>query len=334
MSVTRPGISVLLPIFFRHVSASDVALLRRALESVHAQAYEGPLEILAVDDGSPTPIESLAGEIGPAGRDVRWLRLTRNSGIVGALNAGLTAASHGLIARLDADDRWLPGKLTAQMALFDADPDLTITATGMLRVRPDGAEIDTHIRPGNWPGILNFFVEGGCPFPHGSVVARREVFQLLGGYPHDAALRHCEDYALWGTWLRFFKPGMVEKALYEYTVSDESVSSAHAAQQGRASQVVRQRFADLDLVGTLPAALVALASALGAPLGAAGQVAYRMWHHGRALALPEAALAPLAAVLPDRLVDRVGVATPWHEVLGLLPSNQTELVPVTVKPLR
>lgn len=334
MSAAGPGISVLLPVFFRDVSAEDVALLRRAIDSVHAQGHDGPVEILVVDDGSPTPVESLACEIGEAARGVRWLRLARNGGIVGALNAGIAAASHGLIARLDADDRWLPGKLAAQMALFRSDPDLTITATGMVRVRPDGSEIETHVRPGDWPSILRFFVDVGCPFPHGSVVARREVYRLLGGYPHDAALRHWEDYALWGTWLRFFKPAMVEQALYEYRVSDQSVSSAHAEQQSLASQVVRRRFADLDLGRTLPSALPALADALAAPLDAAGQVAYAMWHHGQALALPEAALASLRTVLPDRLVDRVEAATPWHAALGLPPAGSADLVAVAAKPFR
>lgn len=334
MSDQVPGVTVLLPVYFRRVSFSEVQLLRRALESVIEQGHRGPLEILVIDDGSPIPVESLAEELGAVAGPVRWLRLPRNRGIVAALNAGIAAARYELVARLDADDRWRPGKLAAQLDPIMADPDLTITATGMERVGADGTLIDTHIRPGDWPGILRFFVEGGCPFPHGSVLARRSIYQVLGGYPHAADVRHCEDYALWGIWLRFFKPAMVERALYEYRVSGASVSSTHAIQQSDASQVVRRRFADLDLATVLPAALPEFATALGADLITAGRVAHAMWHFGAAMALPEAALAPLAAILPDRAIEPGPAAVDWHTALGLTGQTVHRPRAVAAKPFR
>lgn len=313
-----PGVSVVLPVLFRHVSALQTRLLRDALESVLDQGYSGPMELVVVDDGSPHPVETLADELGAAGSLIRWLRLPQNRGVVGALNAGIATAEYPLIARMDADDLWLDGKLNSQIALFQEDPDLTISATGMVRVDTEGATIDKHIRPGDWAGILRFFVEGGCPFPHGSVVADKRVYQILGGYPYAANLRHCEDYALWGVWLRFFKPAMIEQALYSYRVSDRSVSSEYAHQQAAAAQLVRQRFEALEVGNIVPQALPALARALGATLFDAGRIAYHVWHFRAAVRIPEAALAPLAELLPDCvLMSTSGPSRAWHDVLGL-----------------
>ncbi|NLS08115.1 glycosyltransferase [Rhizobium sp. P32RR-XVIII] len=323
-----PAISVLLPVFFRHVSVTQSRLLREALESVVDQRYGGLLEILLVDDGSPTPIETLAHQLGPAARHVRWLRLYRNRGIVGALNAGIAAAKTPLIARIDADDLWLDGKLQAQVAQFIEDPDLTISATGMVRVDTRGAEIDRHVRPGDWSGILRFFVENGCPFPHGSIVADRRIYRALGGYPSSGTVRHCEDYALWGTWLRFFKPAMVEKALYSYRVSGGSVSSEHAAQQTAASQGVRHRFERLELAYVLPKVLPTLAEALGVSLFEAGLLAYTAWHFRPAMAIPEDAIVPLGAVLPDRVLTRTETAPSWRTVVEIPGEDNRKLISV------
>lgn len=326
------GVSIVLPVYFRRLSIEAVRLLRGSLESVLDQVGEASFEILLVDDGSPVPVASVAEELGAVASRVRWLRLVRNGGIVGALNAGIAAASHPLIARLDADDRWLPGKLDAQLALFRDDPDLSITATGMVRVTAKGDVIDTHVRPGDWAGVLRFFVEGGCPFPHGSVIARRDVYQLVGGYPYGADVRHCEDYALWGKWLRFFKPAMVEAPLYEYRVSGDSVSSQHAGQQHQASQFVRERFAALELSEVLPRALPELAKALGSTSLAAGRLAYTLWEFGGALAVPEAALTPLSAVLPDRVLEPAGQAEAWWSAFGLPEGPEGRLLSVSAKP--
>lgn len=316
------SISVLLPVFMRQHTAEDIRLLRRALESIKDQKLAVPHEILLVDDGSPQPVSDCAAQLGAAAQDVTWVRIQHNAGLVNALNTGLHQARHAWIARLDADDRWCDGKMDKQLALLAADPELSIVATGMARVKADGSPIDTHIRPGDWNGILRFYVEEGCPFPHGSVVGRTEVYRLLGGYPHDGSVSHCEDYTLWGTWLRFFKPAMVEEALYDYTVSETSVSSVHGHQQARAAQVARERFARGNLAGRLPLALQRLAQALDVPLATAGRVAYLIWRFARNVELPQAALEPLQVVLFDRVfataADPAAATTvlPWWRLLG------------------
>lgn len=319
-----PSITVLLPVYLKSKSITQINLLRDALTSVADQGYPGDLEILLIDDGSPFPIWEFKEDLGYAERLVRWMRLDRNQGIVGALNAGLAASRGELIARIDADDCWLDGKLRAQVTQFRDDPDLSISATGMVRVDTTGKEIDRHIRPGDWEGILRFFVEGGCPFPHGSVLADRRVYRALGGYPCAGSVRHCEDYVLWSTWLRFFKPAMIEEALYSYCVSDNSVSAEFAQQQAVVSQKVRRRFEQLELATVLPRMLPALADALKCSLFEAGLLSYRMWYFRAAVNLPEIAIEPLAAILPDRALTRVVTAPHWSHIVQRTGANGME----------
>lgn len=311
-----PGISVLLPIFMKTASFENINLLKMAIKSIVEQEYAGPMEILVIDDGSPVAVENFKNEFTVLTEKIRWIRLNENKGIVFALNHGIKCAQYEFIARMDADDIWLPGKLKDQMSLFANDPDLSIVATGMKRVDDKGNFIDNHIRPGDWQGILDFFVNGGCPFPHGSIVAKRQVYQLLGGYSYAANVRHCEDYALWGVWLRFFKPAMVEKALYQYRVSNSSVSVQHATSQANAARLVRERFSSLQLTNDLPHALQSLAKSLTCDLIEAGTIAYLMWQYGACVALPESARMPLSIILPDRLLSNCSSSIEWQSLLG------------------
>lgn len=305
MSDHQLGTTILLPVHFDKPDAEKLRLLRRALESIEEQNFPGPHEILIVDDGSSVPVEALCSQLGSPRlqKRMRVLRSDRNNGLVHALNRGLGASRFPFVARLDADDRWLPDKIERQFEQFLRDPDLTISATGMTSVRPSGEPLETHIRPGDWTGILNFFVAEGCPFPHGSILAKRATYRLLGGYSHAPETAHCEDYALWGIWLRFFKPAALEEALYDYTIHDQSISIRHSSQQQMGSTLVRERFRSVDAARNVPQALQALSGAARLTLMEAGILAYRMWRYRLAVRLPGAALAPLALLMPDRKVD-------------------------------
>jgi glycosyltransferase involved in cell wall biosynthesis len=314
------AVSVVLPIYYGGLSTGAIALLRRALASVHEQGFDSDYEIVIVDDGSVVPVADLADLVG---RDLlkctRFIRQTRNNGVVAALNRGIREARYPLIARIDCDDRWCPGKIEKQLAIFREDPDVTITATGMTRVDPDGKPIDSYIRPGDWRGILQFAAETGCPFPHGSVVARKDIYLALGGYAQDPQFRHCEDYELWTRWLRFFKPAMIKEALYAYTVSEGSISTTYGAEQQQAAQRIKTSFRKLNLVETLPGALQELADSLGSSLYTAGLLASIMWQFGVWVRIPRSTVEPLRSILPDcqfSIRDEISDALELAQIVG------------------
>lgn len=310
MTPTTSGldISVLLPVFIRQPSCKILHQLSRAIASVMGQSYPARMEVVVIDDGSPQPVEDLIRQAKICRPDnLRIVRSARNNGLVHALNLGLGATKYDLIARLDADDVWLPGKVEQQAARFAADPDLSIVATGMTLIFEDGRSSEVHIRPDGWSAVLRFFVDVGCPFPHGSVLARKDIYKLLGGYSHSADVSHCEDYALWSIWLRFFKPAMIEQTLYEYTVSASSVSIIHSKQQMRASGQINRAFQQLGIVDAVPSAIADLARILNISILQAGVLCYRLWHYRPAINLPAEAFGPLRKVLIDRSV-RLGLS--------------------------
>ena len=94
-------------------------LVGRAVESVLSQCLEGD-EVIVVDDGSTDNTEEALKSY--AGR-IRYVRIP-NSGAGAARNAGVREASGDLVAFLDSDDEWMPGKLQMQRALMQARPEL------------------------------------------------------------------------------------------------------------------------------------------------------------------------------------------------------------------
>ncbi|EGV18537.1 glycosyltransferase family 2 protein [Thiocapsa marina] len=107
-SDTAAAISVVLPTYNRP------AFLKRAALSALA-AMRPSDELVIVDDGSEMDIGESIGRLG----DPR-IRMVRqdNQGVSAARNAGMRAATHGMIAFLDDDDEWKDSKLEIQRALM------------------------------------------------------------------------------------------------------------------------------------------------------------------------------------------------------------------------
>jgi glycosyltransferase involved in cell wall biosynthesis len=124
-----PSVSVVLPTYNRPEP------MREALESVLRQDYAGELEVLVVFDHTE-PDLSLE-QRGPRHR-VRVLSNARQRGLAGNRNTGILASSSDLVAFLDDDDTWLPGKLTRQVSALLAEPSAQFATTAM-EVSYDGA---------------------------------------------------------------------------------------------------------------------------------------------------------------------------------------------------
>lgn len=118
-----PLVSVVIPVF------NGAAFLAEAIGSVLNQTYT-ELECIVVDDGST---DNTAAIVKGFGNKIRYIRKA-NGGVASARNLGVTAANGEYLAFLDADDIWLPEKLSRQVELLRARPDLGLVYTGLYLV--------------------------------------------------------------------------------------------------------------------------------------------------------------------------------------------------------
>jgi hypothetical protein len=111
--------------------------IERAIASVLDQdmPMDG-VEILVVDDGSTDRTPDLVRQFEPR---VRLLRKA-NGGQASAFNAGIPECRGEIIALLDGDDWWAPGKLRRVVDLMTADPSLGIVGHAIVESSEDGAE--------------------------------------------------------------------------------------------------------------------------------------------------------------------------------------------------
>lgn len=103
--------SVIIPVY------NGAPYLAAAIKSVLAQTCP-PAEIIVVDDGSTDDSAAVAQVYAPR---VQCVRQTQQ-GPAAARNAGIDLATGDVLAFLDADDLWLPDKLSGQTTVLHDQP--------------------------------------------------------------------------------------------------------------------------------------------------------------------------------------------------------------------
>jgi glycosyltransferase involved in cell wall biosynthesis len=110
----NPLVSVMIGVY------NGAPYIGEAIESVLAQDY-APLELIVCDDGSTDG----SAEVAQSYDGVLVVR-QRNAGNGAARNRAVEEATGELYAFLDADDRFVLGKVSLQKAALDADPELDL----------------------------------------------------------------------------------------------------------------------------------------------------------------------------------------------------------------
>ncbi len=178
-----PRVSVIIPTYNRSWCLSE------AIDSVLSQTFQN-MELIVVDDGSTDETPALLSRYG----DHLRVLCQSNRGVSAARNGGIQTARGNLIAFLDSDDTWQPGKLARQVDFFDTHPDAMICQTEETWIRR-GVRVNPKRRHRKLSGWIFEASLALCLVSPSAVMMRRELLEGMGGF--DESLPACEDYDLW-----------------------------------------------------------------------------------------------------------------------------------------
>jgi glycosyltransferase involved in cell wall biosynthesis len=232
--MSRPLVSIIMPML------NAEAFVFQAAQSVLSQ-QDVAVELIIVDDGST---DHSAARIGKFKTSNIKLVTGQGKGVAAAFNVGLGHATGEYLARCDADDVYVPGRLARQLRWLETHPEFgaicggfaTMTEAGsFIRDMHCGAEAeeitaelaagDTRTSFCTWLTRTSLVrMAGGC----------REYFRLAEDI--DLQLRLCEFGRTW------FEPGRC----YRYRLHDASAThSSHTELRlffdGIARQFAEQR---------------------------------------------------------------------------------------------
>src|SRR5579871_4665518 len=208
-----PLVSVIIPAY------NAERTLRRAIDSALAQDYQA-IEIIVVDDGSKDATSEVAAAYMQQG--IRLLRLPCSRGEGGVLNEGIAIAKGEYIAFLDADDEWLPSKLTKQIAALERNSAAIMATCGCRFVDSSGHLVEEFgMRP---LGVANnkvwqSLLAATC-IAKPCVVVRAPAFKQTGMF--DTAVRIMADQDMW---IRLASTGEVEFVDEFLTVAHDTPGS-------------------------------------------------------------------------------------------------------------
>jgi len=165
--------------------------LPETIDAILAQDYPA-LDLVVVDDGSTDDTPEVLARY--AGDDRVTVITQENQGQTVAKNRGITAARGEIVGFCDADDVWLPGKLSRQVPCFAANDRIGVVYGNMIYVDGEGEPLPIAGLQGHSGRITEqLLIDNFVAFP--TVMVRKSILEEMGGF--DESLTMSIDYDLW-----------------------------------------------------------------------------------------------------------------------------------------
>lgn len=165
----KPLISVVMPVY------NALPFLDDSVNSILTQTFTD-FEFVIFDDASTDGSVERLRQWAARDNRIKLHESTTQLGLSGSSNAVVTHARAAIVARMDADDVAHPDRLRRQWQIIETQPDVAVVGTLCIGIGANGREV----RPRDRWRLLRR--SSYIPFPHGSAMFRREVFDRVGGY--------------------------------------------------------------------------------------------------------------------------------------------------------
>ncbi|MBD0372266.1 MAG: glycosyltransferase family 2 protein [Pyrinomonadaceae bacterium] len=222
----RPSVSVVMPV------RNALPFLDASIESILNQNLKD-FEFIILDDASTDGTTERLREW--AERDDRIRLYESREKIDPSLSANFIVrqARSSLVARMDADDISHPDRLMRQFEVMRSCPDVAMVGTLFEGIDVRGRRVRRRDR---WRLKRKSVFP---PFPHGSVMFRREIFEEVGGYRLE-----CDTWEDQDLFLRIRKRArvvVITDALYYYRFHAASITSNRSMKRIAHMYSVRER---------------------------------------------------------------------------------------------
>lgn len=220
-----PPLSVVMPVY------NAAPYLDASIESILRQTFPD-FELVVLDDGSTDGSGKLMRNWAERDSRVRVITRSMRLGMAGSANRVVREARAPVCARMDADDLSCPTRLQAQWEVLQANPDASLVGTLWEGIDATGRLVRPRDR---WRLVRR---SSFAPFPHGSIMFHREIFEAVGGYREACA--YWEDLDLYHRMATRGRLLVLPAPLYRYRF--------HAASTlGRAIETDEERATELML---------------------------------------------------------------------------------------
>ena len=204
------------------IPSHNSMFIGQAIESVLKQTYQD-IHIIIIDDGSTDTTKKITGHYIHDNPDKISYYYQNQAGPASARNTGISNSDGEYIAFLDADDIWLPEKITKQISEFTRKPEIGFVYCDNYFVDKDGKIIDDYVRKVKLVEgdiLLDFFMD--FFLITSGIILRRRCLEITALFNEE--LEVGEDFEFFLSLTQHFRAGVVREKLYKRRVWRGSLS--------------------------------------------------------------------------------------------------------------
>ena len=181
MSETPHLVSVIMSVYNSSMTVEE------SIKSILNQSYQN-IELLICNDASNDETQNILEIFEKKDSRVRLFKNSENLGLTASLNILISESRGTFIARQDADDISLPGRLEEQLAYCVVKNYKVVTTRSINKLNKKGMPRFSHFIP------YRILIRFKNPFIHGTLLINKELLNEVGNY--DENFTYAQDYKL------------------------------------------------------------------------------------------------------------------------------------------